>query len=63
MTNNYILTLGALVIAIFVGWIWGADNFVDAANVHGKFTRLWLKVSVKYISPIVILVIFITSIF
>lgn len=63
LTNNYILTLGALVIAIFVGWIWGADNFVDAANVHGKFTRLWLKVSVKYISPIVILVIFITSIF
>lgn len=62
LTNNYILTLGALVIAIFVGWVWGADNFVEAANIKGKFTRLWLKLSVKYISPIIILVIFITSI-
>ena len=61
--NNYLLTLGALAIAIFVGWIWGIDKFLDAANVKGKFTRSWLRVTVKYISPIVIIFIFASSFF
>ena len=62
LTNNYILPLGALAIAIFVGWIWGADNFVDATNVQSPFARTWLKVSVQYVSPIVIAFIFLTSV-
>ncbi|MDR1432469.1 MAG: hypothetical protein LBI99_10165, partial [Propionibacteriaceae bacterium] len=61
--NNYILTLGALVISIFVGWVWGADNFVAATNVKSKFFQVWLKVTVKYVSPIAILVIFVGSFF
>lgn len=61
--NNYLLTLGALAIAIFVGWIWGIDNFIEASNVKGKFARGWLKITVKYVSPIVIAFIFITGLF
>jgi NSS family neurotransmitter:Na+ symporter len=59
--NNYLLTLGALCIAIFVGWIWGIDKFIEASNVKSKFFKMWLKVTVKYVSPILILVIFIGS--
>lgn len=61
--NNYLLTLGALCIAVFVGWVWGIDNFLDAANVKSKFSKLWLKITVKYVSPVVIIIIFITSFF
>lgn len=61
LENNYLLTLGALCIAIFVGWVWGADNFVAATNVKSNLAKQWLKTTVKYISPIAILLIFISS--
>ena len=61
LENNYLLTLGALCIAIFVGWVWGADRFVEATNVKSPLAKAWLKVTVKYISPIVIAVIFISA--
>ncbi|MGN1033595.1 MAG: sodium-dependent transporter, partial [Intestinibacter sp.] len=63
VTNNYIIVIGAFIISIFTGWIWGIDNCLDAANVENKFLRMWISVSVKYISPIVIIIIFATSIF
>jgi NSS family neurotransmitter:Na+ symporter len=59
--NNYLLTLGALVLAIFIGWVWGADKLVAASNVKSKLFQTWLKVTVKYVSPILIIVIFISS--
>ncbi len=58
VTSNYIIVLGALCISIFVGWIWGIHNFLEAANVRHPFIRIWLTVSVKYICPIAIIVIF-----
>ena len=63
ITSNYLIILGALAIAIFTGWIWGADNFVEAINVKNHFVKLWMKISVKYIAPVVIVIIFVTSIF
>ncbi len=62
-TSNYLLILGALVISVFVGWIWGADHFIEAINIQAPWMKIWMKVSVKYISPIVILIIFISSVF
>lgn len=62
ITNNYIIVIGAFIIAIFTGWIWGIDNCLDAANVKNKIMRLWVKISVKYVCPVVIIIIFITSI-
>ncbi|WP_279009533.1 sodium-dependent transporter [Synergistes jonesii] len=63
ITSNYLIILGALAIAIFTGWIWGVDNFVEAINVKNHFVKLWMKISVKYIAPVVIVIIFVTSIF
>ena len=59
ITSNYMLVISGLLIAIFVGWIWGADNFLDAINIKKKGVRMWLKVSIKYVCPLAILVIFI----
>ena len=58
-TCNYLVVIGAFVISIFCGWIWKADNFLDAANVRHPFARTWLKICVKYICPISIAIIFV----
>lgn len=61
VTGKYLITLGVLFMSIFVGWVWGADNFVNAANVNNKYLRSWLKYSIKYICPVVISVIFVSG--
>lgn len=57
-TSNYLLVISGLLIAIFVGWIWGIDNFLDAIRVKNKALRAWLGISVKFICPVAISVIF-----
>ena len=57
-TSNYLLVISGLLIAIFVGWVWGVNNFLDAINVKNKGLRAWLGISVKYVCPIAIAVIF-----
>ena len=63
ITSNYLLVLGGLIISIFVGWIWGIDKFLEAANIRNKAVRIWMTISIKYVSPLVILVLFFTTIF
>lgn len=58
ITCNYLVVIGAFIIAVFVGWIWGAENFLDAANIHNSFVRLWIKSCVKYACPVAVVVIF-----
>lgn len=57
-TSNYAVVLGALAISIFVGWIWGIDKAEKTANIESPFLRGWFKLSVKYVCPIAILIIF-----
>ncbi|MCI2063233.1 MAG: sodium-dependent transporter [Eubacteriaceae bacterium] len=61
--NNYILIIGALIIAVFVGWVWKMDNCLEAINVKSKFVKGWMIFSVKYLSPIVIIFIFASQFF
>ncbi|MDR2565384.1 MAG: sodium-dependent transporter [Bifidobacteriaceae bacterium] len=63
LANNYLLPIGAFIIAVFVGWIWGADKFVAACNVKSAFAKVWLKVAIKYLCPIAVLVIFVSAFF
>lgn len=58
-TSNYLLVISGLLISIFVGWVWGIEPFLDAINVKNKALRIWLKISVKYICPVAIAIIFI----
>lgn len=62
-TCNYMVVIGAFLIAIFTGWVWGIDNFLEAANVENTIARTWLKICVKYICPIAVIVIFLGNFF
>jgi len=58
ITSNYLFVLSGFAIAVFAGWIWGADNVLDAAGVRHPLLRGWLRVSLKYICPIAVAVVF-----
>lgn len=61
LTSNYLIVGGVFVMSIFVGWVWGIDNFLAAINVRGAFARLWMRICVKYVGPVAIMVIFVGS--
>ncbi len=63
ITSNYFIVIGAFLISIFTGWIWGAENVLDAANIHHKFLRIWISVCLKFLCPIAIVVIFMGNFF
>ncbi len=54
------LTIGALILSIFIGWVWGAKNAVAelriGADNFSKFENLW-TVLIKYIIPVVVVII------
>ena len=56
--SNYILVIGCLLIALFSARAWKMENLLEAANIKSTFVRTWMNVSIKYISPIVIVIIF-----
>ncbi|QZY57208.1 sodium-dependent transporter [Crassaminicella profunda] len=63
LTSNILLTSGGLLLSIFVGWIWGADNAIEEIEKMGvKFTLapLW-KFLIKYIVPPAVFIILINS--
>ncbi|WP_138159970.1 sodium-dependent transporter [Peptoniphilus catoniae] len=59
--SNFVLVIGCLLIAIFCGYVWGIENTMNAANIKNPLIRKWMVLSIKYISPIAIVVIFITQ--
>lgn len=59
--NNYVLIFGGFFMTIFVGWIWGTDNFIEEANIKSEaLASLW-KILIKYIIPLIIIAIFLNS--
>lgn len=56
LSNNILLILGALVMSIFVGWVWKIPNFAKAAGIESPVARMLWTVLIKYLAPIIILV-------
>jgi len=56
ISNNISLILGAIVMAVFVGWVWKMPNFAEAAGIRSKKSLLVWTVLVKYFAPLVMLV-------
>lgn len=58
--GDLILTIGALLLCIFIGWVWGAEKAVNELNIGSPsfkyFSKLWV-ILIKYIIPIIVLVI------
>lgn len=61
--NNWALPIGGLLIAIFVGWVWGAKNAIAELTAEGATfpaAGLW-TVLIKYVCPLAILFIIIMT--
>lgn len=59
--SNYILVIGCLLIALFSARAWKMENLLEATNIKSPFVRAWMNISIKYISPIVIVIIFLSQ--
>ncbi|MFC2164973.1 sodium-dependent transporter [Acidobacteriota bacterium] len=58
---NIMLAVGALLICLFVGWIWGIKvpvKEIHSGNTHFTIRPLWIF-SLKFLSPIVLIIILI----
>lgn len=64
LVSNVSLPIGGILACIFIGWIWKSKNAVKEITNNGEvkfaLAPVW-TVLVKYVLPIVILIIFITS--
>lgn len=61
--NNWALPIGGLLIAVFVGWVWGAKNAVAELTAGGASfpaAGLW-AVLIRYVCPVAILFIIIMT--
>ena len=60
-SSNVLLPLGGILLALFVGWVWGKDNFLQALSNHGALGNGAIASMVffllRYVSPLLILVV------
>ena len=60
-SQNLMLPIGGLFIAIFVGWVWGSNNVVKALNNEGTLNNQMIisvfMFIIRYITPILVIVI------
>lgn len=61
ISGKILLPLGGMLLAIFLGWVWGIENAIKEATNDGKLTfplaTVW-TVLIKYIAPVAIAVVF-----
>lgn len=60
-SSNVLLPLGGIMLALFVGWAWGKDNFLQALSNQGalqnRVTAGAVFFLLRYVSPLLILVV------
>jgi len=61
ISGKILLPLGGMLLAIFLGWVWGIKNAIKETTNDGKLTfplaTVW-TVLIKYIAPVAIAVVF-----
>ncbi|MCA9484394.1 MAG: sodium-dependent transporter [Nitrospina sp.] len=65
IASNYLLPLGGMLTAIFVGWWWGTDNAHKEIERH-ETTFRWAKAwefLIKFVSPIAVFLVFLGHFF
>lgn len=62
ITSYYLLPIGGLLMAIFIGFVWGLPNAVKEIKIGSTFPteKLW-SVLIKYIAPIGVFLILLSS--
>ena len=64
LTDKILMPLGAFLLCIFIGHIYGVDNLADEISNDGKIPfklQKLFSIIMKYVAPIMIIMIFITS--
>ena len=56
IANSLCIIFGALLMSLFVGWVWKIENFGRAAGLESKGLLAIWAVLIKYVAPAVILV-------
>ncbi len=66
IASNYLLPLGGMLTAVFVGWVWGTQNAHEEIEKHeNKFRFLWAqswKFLIRYITPVAVGIVFIAKV-
>lgn len=61
VSSNILLPLGGILLALFAGWVWGADRFNDAISNKGSLpnaaTARVVLFLLRYVSPLLILLV------
>jgi NSS family neurotransmitter:Na+ symporter len=67
IASNYLLPLGGMLTAVFVGWVWGTKNAHEEIEKHGnKFGFAWARCwefLIRYITPVAVGIVFIAKVF
>lgn len=66
LTDNILMPFGGFFLCILVGYIWGVPNLIREVSSDGKFKPRFagaLNVLYRYILPVMILVLFVVSLF
>ncbi|MCF8719561.1 sodium-dependent transporter [Nitrospina gracilis] len=62
LSSNYLLPLGGMLTAIFVGWVWGtkeAHREIERHETTFHWARYW-EFILKFVSPVAVAIVFIT---
>lgn len=65
LAESVLMPLGALLMCIFIGYVWGVDNITEEITSGGKYKFVFRKffiVMIKYIAPVLILFIWLNAI-
>ena len=65
VSSNLLLPIGGLFIAIFAGWVWGADNIRKALSNNGQLKNDLivniLIVIIKFVTPVLLIVVLLSG--
>ncbi len=64
LASNIMLPLGGLLLAIFIGYVWGVDKAVGEIVQNGKHSfplkRIWI-ILIKYLAPAALIIVFLDA--
>jgi NSS family neurotransmitter:Na+ symporter len=57
LTNNIFLVLGAFLMTIFIGWVWGTDKLAEVGGFAQKpLLRVFYSLIIKFVAPLMVIV-------
>ena len=66
IASNYLLPLGGMLTAIFVGWVWGTNNaHIEIEKHKNKFNFPWAQCwefLIRYITPVAVGIVFLAKV-